>query len=232
MKKLGLIGGTGPESTVVYYHDIVYGVQKRAGETVFPNLTIESLNVFDVLGFCARGEYDALTRDLAAGVERLAAAGAEFAALTGITPHIVFDALQARSPIPLVSMVETSCASARRQGCARLGMLGTYPTMTGDFFQKPFAASGISVVTPNEAERTYIGEKIEQELEYGRIVPETQTEILRIVRRMAEEDGIEAVVLGCTELPLLFAGLEPPVPCMDVMQIHIAALIDRIVHEE
>ena len=64
MKKIGLIGGTGPESTIVYYRRLVYDVQKRAGSACFPNLTIESLSVFDVLNFCEQGNFSGLTQYL------------------------------------------------------------------------------------------------------------------------------------------------------------------------
>ncbi len=60
MKKLGLVGGMGPESTIIYYHDIVYGVQNKVGKMFFPNMTIESVNVFDVLNMCERKEYEQL----------------------------------------------------------------------------------------------------------------------------------------------------------------------------
>ena len=97
MKKLGLIGGMGPESTVPYYHDIVYGVQNRLGRDVFPNLTIESVDVFQVLGMCTRQDYDGLVEYLLTALRNLAAAGAEFGALSANTPHIVFNRLEQES---------------------------------------------------------------------------------------------------------------------------------------
>ena len=228
MKKLGLIGGTGPESTIEYYREIVYGVQKKTGEAFFPNLTIESLSVFDVLRFCDHQDYRGLTEYLLRGIQCLSDSGAEYAALTGITPHVVFEELSADSPIPLVSMVETSCSYAAENGFRKVGLLGTGPTMRGTFFQKAFADRGIETVTPCDEDLQFIAARIETELEFGKIVPETQKEFCRIVNRMADEDGIQAVVLGCTELPMIFRGTELPVPGIDVMRVHIDALIDLI----
>jgi aspartate racemase len=94
MSKIGLIGGTGPESTVIYYRDIVYGVQTKTGKAFFPNMAIESLSVFDVLGYCERQDYKGLVSYLLAGIQNLEGAGVQCAALTGITPHIVFDELE------------------------------------------------------------------------------------------------------------------------------------------
>ena len=120
MKKLGLIGGMGPESTIPYYHDIVYGVQEAIGEQAFPELTIESVNVFKVLGLCKEQKYDELTKYLIRAIDNLAKSGADFAALSANTPHIVFDRLKEQSPIPLISIVEATCEEAKRRGLKNL----------------------------------------------------------------------------------------------------------------
>ncbi len=227
MKKLGLIGGTGPESTIEYYKGIEYGVQC----SFFPNLTIESLSVFDVLGFCERQDYAGLTKYLLKGVQNLASAGAECAALTGITPHIVFDELAAAAPIPLISMVNTARDHVAECGYKKICLLGTLPTMDGTFFQNSFAKRGIEVVTPNTEEKRYIETKIETELEFGKVLSETQQNFRKIVERIIREEKVQAVVLGCTELPLVFRDMELTVPYIDVMQIHIGALIQMILEE-
>ncbi len=231
MKKLGLIGGIGPESTIPYYHDIVFGVQARVRKPYFPNLCIESLSVFEVLQFCKEKDYVGLTSYLAKGIENLARAGADFAAMTGNTPHIVFDELEKRTSIPIVSSVETTCDEARRQGVSKIGLLGTIPTMQADFFKRPFFQSGISVAVPTEPEMKYIGQKIETELELGIVQEETRSAFFEIVQRMVDEAGIQAVVLGCTEIPLLFKNKTVPIKCLDTMQIHIKALIDMILEK-
>lgn len=229
MNKLGLIGGTGPESTIAYYREIEYGVQQKLGQNFFPNLTIESLSVFDVLNFCEKQDYEGLTEYLLKGIHNLAAAGAQYAALTGITPHIVFDRLSERTPIPLISMVDTARNFAYKQGYKRICLLGTLPTMNGTFFQKSFAERGVTVVTPLDEEKNYIGEKIETELELGKIMPDTQRRFCQIAERMILEEQVQAVVLGCTELPLIFDKIHLPVPYIDVMRVHINALVDLII---
>ncbi|MCD8115568.1 MAG: amino acid racemase [Oscillospiraceae bacterium] len=226
MNKIGLIGGTGPESTLIYYKELVYGVQKRAGTSYFPNLIIESLSVFEVLKFCEDKNYDGLTEYLLLGINNLAAAGAKYGALTGITPHIVFDRLQARSPIPLVSIIDTACEFSKKQNYKRVALLGTYPTMTGNFFQSAFSKEEIEVITPNNIEMQFIGQKISSELELGIIDPDTQKRFASIAEKIVEQEQAEAIVLGCTELPLIFAETELPVPCIDVMRVHIDKLIE------
>lgn len=229
MKKLGLIGGMGPESTIPYYHDIVYGVQKKTGKDFFPPLTIESVNVFEVLQLCSKEDYDALTDYLLSAISHLVNSGADFAALTANTPHIVFDRLQNASPIPLISIVEAARDEAVRRGTHKLGLLGTIFTMTGDFFKKPFHDSGIDIIVPNVEEMDFINYKISSELEHGIVKKETLSIFQNIISHMKKENGIESVILGCTELPLLLNDSVSPVPCLDTMQIHIQALIDGIV---
>ncbi|MFL0195729.1 aspartate/glutamate racemase family protein [Clostridium sp. WILCCON 0269] len=229
MKKLGLIGGIGPESTISYYHDIVYGVQSQVGEKFFPNLTIESLNVFDVLNMCDRKEYEALINYLMTSINNLKASGVDFIALSGNTPHIVFDELQKRSPIPIVSIIEATCDETKRRNISKVGLLGTIFTMDGEFFKKPFENNHIEVVTPTDEEKRFANQKISQELELGIVKEETLSAFLKIVQRMKDENGIQAIVLGCTELPLLFKGIRTPVYCLDTMQIHIQTLVNIII---
>lgn len=229
MKKLGLVGGMGPESTIPYYHDIVYGVQNRVGKDFFPNLTIESVNVFDVLRFCREEKYDELVEYLMKAVNNLVQSGADFAALSANTPHIVFKRLQEKSTVPLVSIIEATRDEAIRLGLHKLGLLGTVFTMTGDFFKEPFYGSGIEIITPAVEEMEFVNSKIVSELEHGIVKEETLSGFQKIIERMKSDNGIEAIVLGCTELPLLLNDEVSPVPCLDTMKIHVEKLIEMIV---
>ncbi|MFT8956474.1 aspartate/glutamate racemase family protein [Gluconobacter cerinus] len=228
MKKIGLIGGTGPESTLIYYKKIVSGANNQVGKEFFPNLTIESLNVFNVLKYCSDRNYDRLTSYLMGGINNLIAAGCEIVSLTGNTPHIVFDALREHSSVPLVSIIETTRDEAKKQGLKKLGLLGTRFTMEEDFFKKPFREVAIEVVIPTGDDFDFVVEKISAELEHGIVKPETQTEFLNIIQRMTVESDIDAIVLGCTELPLLFEGTTLPIPCLDTLEIHAEALLSAM----
>lgn len=229
MKKLGLVGGMGPESTIPYYHDIVYGVQEKVGKDFFPNLTIESVNVFEVLQFCKEENYDELTRYLMRAINNLIKSGAEFVALSANTPHIVFDRLKMKSSVPLVSIIEATRDEAIRLNMKKIGLLGTIFTMTGEFFTKPFEDSDIEIVVPTEEEMEFVNHKIGAELELGIVKEDTLESFQAIIERMKKENGIEAIILGCTELPLLLKDEVSPVPCLDTMKIHIKTLVDMIV---
>ena len=166
MKKLGLIGGIGPESTIEYYRSIEYGVQKKSGQNFFPNITIESLNVFDVLNLCKNQDYDGLTDYLLNGINQLSAAGVQYAALTGITTHIVFDALSKVSPVPLVSMVDTASEFAKAHRYRKVCLLGTLPTMNGTFFQKSFESKSLHRMRQR---KSILVEKLKQNWNLGKL---------------------------------------------------------------
>lgn len=147
-------------------------------------MTIESVNVFDVLRLCGEQKYDELTDCLLEAIRNLARSGADFAVLSANTPHIVFDRLQALSPIPLISIIESACKEAQRRKLKRLGLLGTGFTMKEDFFKKPFLREGIDIVTPADAEMEYVHQKISSELEHGIVKKDTLEGFGKIISRM------------------------------------------------
>lgn len=228
-EKLGLVGGMGPESTIPYYRDIVYGVQKKVGMNFFPNLTIESVNVFEVLRFCSEQKYDELVDYLMKAINNLVSSGADLVALSANTPHIVFDKLQVQSKVPLVSIIEATRDEAIRLNKRKLGLLGTVFTMKEEFFKRPFLDSDIEIVVPTEAEMEYINHKIATEVELGIVKAETLNYFQKIIERMKKDSEIEAIILGCTELPLILNDKVSPVMCLDTMKIHIETLVNMIV---
>ena len=231
VRKAGLVGGMGPQSTMPYYMGVVGGVRERTAPDFFPPLVIDSVNVFEVLGFCARGDWDGMTAHLLGAIRNLAAAGADFAVLTANTAHLVLDRLRPLSPLPLLSIVDATVAEARRRGYGRVALLGTVFTMTSDLYRRPMAAAGIEVVTPIPDEMRLVDHRITSELELGVARPETLAEFQTIIRRLRTEAGAEAAVLGCTELPLLLNDANSPLPVLDTVAIHTRAIVDAILGE-
>ena len=226
MRKLGLIGGTGPESTIICCRELEDKVCEAKGGAYFPPMTIESLSVYRVLGYCQNQDLDGLAAYLLSGIQSLAAAGADAAVFTGITPHIVYGRIAEKSPIPIISMVETSCDYLREHGYGRAALLGTVPTMREGFFRDALAQAGIEALVPTASEQDCIGGKIERELERGIVKPETIEGMKGIAQRLVDEEGAQAVILGCTELPLVFDHIEFGVPTVDVMRVHIDRLAE------
>lgn len=224
MKRLGIIGGLGPESTVDYYQRIVatYREQTHGG---YPAIIINSIDLNKARDLVTANALTKLTGYLLAEVQRLARAGADFGLLAANTPHIVFDDLRRQSPIPLLSIVEATCEAAKTMGLKRLGLLGTRFTMQGRFFHDVFAEAGMTLVVPTEEEQAYIHEKYLGELVNGIFLPETRERLLQIVKRMEERDGIKSVILGGTELPLILRDAPGDIAFLDTTKIHVNAVI-------
>ncbi|GAF38610.1 aspartate racemase [Agrilactobacillus composti DSM 18527 = JCM 14202] len=229
MQKVGILGGLGPEATMIYYQDIIKGFQKRLGrQDVLPELTINSVNMYHLFGLLNRQDNAGAAAYLGKGIAQLAQAGVDFVAMCGMTPHIVFDQLQAEAAVPLLSMVQTSVTAAQAQKFTKLGLFGTKFTMSHDFATKPFETQGITMCLPNQADQAYIHEKIEKELENGIVKPATKQQLLKVANNLIQTQQIQGLVLGCTELPLIIQPNDLPVPAFDIAQIHIQAIVDRI----
>src|SRR5438552_18467330 len=153
MKSLGIVGGIGPESTIEYYRFILEGYRARVTDGSAPHLIIDSIDVNRGLAMLDGNDLPGLTHYLSASIERLAHAGAEIGLIAANTPHIVFDDIAPRSPIPLISIVEATCAYAKARKMKRLGLFGTRYTMQADFYQKVFQREGIELVVPESKDQ-------------------------------------------------------------------------------
>ncbi len=170
-----------------------------------------------------------VTDYLLAEVEKLASAKAEVGLMASNTPHIVFEELNQRSPIPLISIVEVTCQAVKALGLQNVGLIGTRFTMQGGFYSKVFSRHGIALIVPKPEEQDYIHDKYMSELVNGEAVLQTRTQILKIVERMLMEDGIQGLILGGTELPLIlkedgYRGI----PFFDTTKIHVESAVERM----
>jgi aspartate racemase len=227
MTTLGIVGGLGPESTIDYYRRILEAWE-REDPTTAPSIVIDSLDVRRALRL-VDDDRPALTEYLLASLRRLARAGVDFAAMTANTPHIVFDELAARSPVPLVSMIEVCAEEAHRRGLRRLALLGTRFTMEGPFYPTVCARYGITVVPPSDADRVWIHERYVGELLRGEFRDDARRQLTSLIARLRDEQGIDGVILGGTELRLLLsAPVIADVPALDTTALHVAAIVKRL----
>jgi len=228
MKTLGMIGGLGPESSIDYYRSILAGYRSRTNNRGYPQIIINSLDVDKGIAMLDANRLDDLADYLATGVEALVRAGADLGFIAANTPHLVFDEVQRRSAIPLLSIVRATADRAKALGLRKVGLFGTGFTMRAAFYPIEFERAGISVVTPREPERDYIHGKYIGELLKNQFLRETSGEIVRIARRIKAEEGVEAIVLAGTELPLLLRGAEAEVAFLDTTVIHVDAIVDEL----
>jgi aspartate racemase len=224
MKMLGLVGGIAPESTIAYYRAIV--AAGRAAPAGQPPVLINSIDVRKVLRLVGADALTELTEYLVGEVERLAKGGADIALIAANTPHIVFDDVSSRSPVPMVSIVEATRDVVRQMGLRRVGLFGTRFTMQARFYPDVFSSAGIEVVSPRHDEQAYIHDKYVNELLNGTFLSATRDELLRLVEVQRGRDGIEAVILAGTELPLVMTDLTASsIPLLDTTDIHVDAAV-------
>jgi len=227
MATVGIVGGLGPESTVDYYRRIL-AAWEREDPSSAPSIVIDSLDAQRALKLVA-ADLRAFSDYLFESLQRLAGAGVDFAVLSANTAHIVFDDLSARSPVPLLSIVETCAAEAQRRGLKRVALLGTRFTMEATFFPEVCGRFGVEVVTPAADERAWVHERYVGQLLKGDFREDTRQEFISLVDRLGREERIEGVILGGTELPLLLRDASiAGVPVLDTTGLHVAAIVQRL----
>jgi aspartate racemase len=229
VKKLGIIGGIAPESTIDYYRRIIALYRARNPDGSYPPIVINSIDLQRVLATVGAGQLDALAEWMLTELAKLGRAGADFAIMASNTPHIVFDELDRQSPLPLISIVATTCDVAKARGLKRLALFGTKFTMQGRAYRDVFARKDIAVVVPDPADQNYIHEKYMGELVAGVFLPETRAGLLAVVDRMKEQANVDGVILGGTELPLILGDpAHNGIPLLNTTQIHCEAAVERM----
>ena len=225
MKKIGLIGGTGPESTAMYYKELNSRTDKLTNGKAMPDLSIESVDFRRAWKYVTTQQYDKLAGYLSEKVISLSKAGAEIISLTSATMYIVIDEIEAKTKTKLVSLPKAVADEATKNGYRKVGLLGTIFTMEQDYMKSDLIKAGIEVVVPGKDDRLLVAKRIFEELESGIVKESTLNEFNAIIGKMQTEQGAEAVILGCTELPLLLNNDNCALPCLDSVDIHINKLI-------
>lgn len=229
MKTIGIIGGIGPESTIVYYRLLIslYRAQSKAEHN--PHILINSIDIKRLLALIGAQQLQAAADYLTTEIKSLADAGADFCLLAANTPHIIFARLAAGAPIPLLSIVEETCKHTQSLGLRRVGLFGTKFTMQGRFYQQVFDRHAISIITPDTAAQNYIHEKYMTELVNGIVLAETKADLLRIVETLKTEQHIQGLILGGTELSLILSdGDDKDIPLLDTTRIHAQSAVDEL----
>jgi aspartate racemase len=226
MKMLGIIGGLGPESTIEYYREIIRAYRARITDGSAPEFIVNSVDMKKVVDRVSANNLSSLADYLVGEVKRLADAGANFGIISANTPHLAFDEVQRRSPIPLISIVEAAAQATKAKGLQKVGLMGTRFTMKAPLFPDVFARQGIEIVTPNDDEKELIHDIYMNELVNGIIRDETRERLLTIARRMKQDDGMAGLLLGGTELSLILKNLDGTgLVLLDTMKIQVQAAI-------
>ena len=224
---IGVVGGTGPESTIDYYRRFLATWARRGPVGTYPRVIIDSVEGGGVISGLAEGRFGDVAEVLVEAVEELAAAGVGAALLASNASHLAYERVAARSPVPLIHIVDVARAAAEAGGHRRLGLFGTRFVVESPLYPDRFSPAGIEIVIPDEADRAWIGRVYLEELVRGVILDATRDRLVEIAAGMGDRDGIDGLILGGTELALTltepsYAGL----PVLNTAQIHVEAAVD------
>lgn len=225
MRKIGLVGGVGWRSTAAYYRLINEDVALRLGGLHSAPLALESLDFARVRAHVDAGDEDALVELYCGAARNLQAAGAQVLALCSNAAHARIQRVREQVHVPVLHIAEPVVAVARARSHRCVGLLGTRETMERPFLKQVLTRAGLEVLVPEAHDREWLHALIFGALEQGRETPADRARFLQLVERMGRA-GAQAVVLGCTELPLLLGDAMPPVPCLDTTRLHARALVD------
>lgn len=228
MKSFGLIGGLSWHSTVEYYGTINRAVNQHFGNNTNPSLYLASLNQHEIHQLQKEGDWLAITDIIVAAARKLEQCGAQGLAMCANTPHKVYDLLQAAVDIPVIHIADAIASSAKNLDSTKLGLLGTRFTMQDDFIKGRLSNNyKLKTIVPTAEEQEIIHGIFLEKLSMGIFDDESRAEFLRIISAL-KESGAEAVILGCTEFPLLLRGCDATLPTIDSLQSHCDSIISYI----
>ncbi|MBC7849531.1 MAG: aspartate/glutamate racemase family protein [Chitinophagaceae bacterium] len=222
MRKCGLIGGISWVSTIEYYRYINEGINERLGGLNFAECLIYSLNFNDIQAKTWANAFPLLVD----AANSLKAAGAEAIALCANTAHMYADELEKEVRLPVIHIGKETAKAITQVKLKNVGLLGTIFTMEQQFYISKLEEFGLNVLVPDTQEdRDYIQLTLKEELGRGIIKPETKKRYLEIIDSLIAR-GVEGVILGCTEIPLLIEQSDCSIPVFDTTKIHSAAIVD------
>ena len=221
-KKIGILGGISHASTIRYYEYILKKYYARNRDYHYPEVVIFSLDLARLIGFEERGDLDSYVRYLTSGLQALEKAGADFIVIAANSPHAVFEIVEKRVSVPLISIVETTARRAEKLKLKKLLLAGIKSTMQSEFYADVFQKYAIQVLTPDEAEQDEIHDYIFRELVLGIYKDSTRKRLLEIINRFA----VDGVILGCTELSSLLNQEDTPLRLLNTLELHALAALD------
>ena len=222
MKKIGLIGGITPESTILYYQILNQLNSESLGKPHSAEVIINSFDFGKIAKLQKEGRWDVLDNMMAEAGRNIEKAGANCILICANTMHLCIDAVRKAVKIPVIHIAEVTSKKIIERKLKKVALLGTKYTMEKDFFIDVLTSFGIKTVVPELEERDIIHATIYDELSVGVIKPVSKEKYVNIINRLIKS-GVEGVILGCTEIPLLIQQEDVAVPIFDTTEIHATA---------
>lgn len=227
-KRIGILGGMSPESTIEYYQHITRTYTQRFGDYGFPEIIIFSVSFKPYVDWPNAGRWDLVAQGLSQAAQSLEAAGADFIVIATNTMHLVLDQVRTSIQIPVLSLLDVVGEAILATGIKVAGLLGTKFTMEKNLYQDALARRGITVMIPDADGREYVNRVIYDELVAGQIRAESRAGYVEIIKKMAAR-GAQGVILGCTEIPLLVSEADAGLPLFDTTLLHAEAALNYAV---
>lgn len=213
MKHIGIVGVTA-EGAALCLTTICAEAGRMLGRFDHPEITLHELSFKPHIELSKKGDWEGVAELILTSIKKLQTAGADFAIMPANTSHYAMPFVQAKSPIPVLSILEIVSDECARRGFSKVAVLGTRLTMEGGLYNAVLQNRGIESVVPNDPDRNRIGEVILDEIVPQNMNENTVPDTLKVIEHL-KEMGAEAVILGCTELPLIVGDHNSSLPTID-----------------
>lgn len=225
MKTIGLIGGMSWESSVLYYQLINRKVNQVLGGVHSGKSILFTVDFEEIADLQRKSDWDTLAEKMIDAAKALQVAGADMVLICANTMHKVSGEVESSLDIPLIHIGDVTAEAIKKQGIKKIGLLGTKYTMEQDFIKNRIINQGIEVIIPEEADREIIHNVIYTELAKGIISDDSRKAYLTIIDKLVAE-GVEGVILGCTEIGMLIKPTDTSIPTFDTTIIHAEKAVE------
>lgn len=224
MKTIGIIGGLTWHSTADYYRLINQQINAKLGGAEAGKIILYSVNFGEIKRLTEKNDWTGIANNIKEIAQKLEASGADCILIGANTMHKIADEVQSAISIPLIHIAEETAKVIVAKEFKKVALIGTKYTMQLDFYTDKLAAKGISTIIPEQDDITYINNAIYTEMDQGVFLPETKKRFIQIIDKL-QHAGAEAVILGCTEIPILIKQEDVDVPVLDTTAIHVDAAV-------
>jgi len=226
MKTIGLLGGTGWESTVDYYKIINKGISNKLGKDHSAKIILFSIDFIEISSRINKNDFEGLGKYLTGVSKEIESAGADCLVICANTLHMFTEQITANISIPLIHITDATAAKLKENNIKTAGLLGTRPTMEMPFYKNRLKEKhGIDIVIPEKSDIDQIHKIITTELLHGIFKPETKAYLLSVMDKMVRL-GAECIILGCTDFPLILNQSDTKIKLFDTAEIHAKAAVD------
>ena len=228
MKKIGMLGGMSWESTHTYYKLINEEVKSKLGGLHSAKIMLSSVDFDEIEKLQHLGDWEKLALILSEEAKVIESGQADFLIICTNTMHKVAPLIEKNINIPILHIADATAYQLQDDGIKKVALLGTRFTMSEDFYkQRVIDNFGIDVVVPNDDEQTLIHDIIYQELCLGKVKNNSREVYKKIIKRLEEEEGVEGVILGCTEIAMLIEASDVDISIYDTTQLHATAAVTK-----